>query len=67
MSAGAKLDPRAAIAGVPSYSSTTTRDAWQSGLFDRNSWREASSGWAQTVVTGRARLGGIAVGKTRAP
>lgn len=61
---GTKLNPRAAIAGIPHHSSTTTRDTWQSGLFDRNSWREASSGWAQTVVTGRARLGGIAVGRS---
>ena len=62
-SASQKLDPRAAIAGLPYNSSGAVREGWQSGLFDRNTWHEASSGWAQTVVTGRARLGGIPVGK----
>lgn len=56
--AGQKLDPRAAIAGLPQ----AARAGWQGGIFDKNTWQEASSGWAQTVVTGRARLGGIAVG-----
>lgn len=32
---------------------------WESGFFDRGSWTEIMSGWAKTVVTGRARLGGI--------
>lgn len=41
-----KLDPRAAIAA----------------LFDRGSWVESQEGWARTVVTGRARLGGLPVG-----
>jgi len=36
---------------------------WKSGLsFDKNSFTEAQAGWARTVVTGRARLGGIPVG-----
>lgn len=35
---------------------------WESGMFDRNSFTEAQAGWARTVVTGRARLGGIPVG-----
>eukprot|EP00887_Chlorella_sp_A99_P005434 scaffold1.g5434.t1 len=35
---------------------------WQAGLFDRGSWTEAQAGWARTVVAGRARLGGVAVG-----
>lgn len=35
---------------------------WESGLFDRNSFTEAQAGWARTVITGRARLGGIPVG-----
>ena len=61
--AGQKLDPRAAIAGLPSTAGSVL-GSWQSGLFDRNTFHEASSGWAQTVVTGRARLGGIAVGKS---
>ena len=36
---------------------------WESGLFDKGTWQEANAGWARTVVTGRARLGGIAVGE----
>lgn len=53
-----KLDPRAAIAGA---TDPATGD-WMSGIFDRGSWVEAHPGWARTVVTGRARLGGIPVG-----
>ena len=37
-------------------------EVWQSGLFDRGSWTEAQAGWARSVVTGRARLGGIPIG-----
>ena len=61
--AGEKLDPRAAIAGrgasapVPAGS-----EPWASGLFDRGSWIECQAGWARSVVTGRARLGGVPVG-----
>jgi acetyl-CoA carboxylase/biotin carboxylase 1 len=32
------------------------------GLFDKGSFQETLSGWARTVVVGRARLGGIPVG-----
>ena len=56
---GTKLDPRAAIAGRPS---PTAPGGWDSGLFDKGSWVEAQSGWARTVVTGRARLAGLPVG-----
>lgn len=35
---------------------------WESGFFDKGSWSEIMAPWAQTVVTGRARLGGIPVG-----
>ena len=35
---------------------------WQSGFFDRGSWEEIMQPWAQTVVAGRARLGGVPVG-----
>ncbi|KAL4426359.1 hypothetical protein ABPG77_004653 [Micractinium sp. CCAP 211/92] len=62
---GEKLDPRAAIAGVelPCASGHSPSDhSWRSGLFDRGSWMEAQAGWARTVVTGRARLGGVPVG-----
>ncbi|XP_020292337.1 acetyl-CoA carboxylase isoform X2 [Pseudomyrmex gracilis] len=37
-------------------------NAWESGFFDRGSWHEIMRPWAQTVVTGRARLGGIPCG-----
>lgn len=62
---GEKLDARAAIAGrdtQPTPSAGAASSSWQSGLFDRGSWMEAHAGWARTVVTGRARLGGIPVG-----
>ena len=67
--AGEKLDPRAAIAGraaAPAVAAeggaATSSPEWQSGLFDKGSWTESQSGWARTVVTGRARLGGVPVG-----
>lgn len=44
-------------------SSTGQRPYWESGLFDKDSWIEAQSGWACSVVTGRARLGGMPCGK----
>ncbi|KAK6110203.1 Carboxyl transferase domain family protein [Brugia pahangi] len=31
-------------------------------IFDQNSFEEIKSGWGKTVITGRARLGGISVG-----
>ncbi|KEG05930.1 putative acetyl-CoA carboxylase [Trypanosoma grayi] len=34
----------------------------KSGLFDRGSWMESLEGWAKSVVTGRATLGGIPCG-----
>jgi acetyl-CoA carboxylase/biotin carboxylase 1 len=37
-------------------------DIWLSGFFDKDSFQETLSGWAQTVVVGRARLGGIPMG-----
>lgn len=36
--------------------------SWQTGFFDKDSWDEIMRPWAQTVVAGRARLGGIPVG-----
>eukprot|EP00061_Rhincodon_typus_P015185 g42718.t1 len=38
------------------------KGAWQSGFFDHGSFIEIMKPWAQTVVVGRARLGGIPVG-----
>uniref|UniRef100_G3TBG5 acetyl-CoA carboxylase n=1 Tax=Loxodonta africana TaxID=9785 RepID=G3TBG5_LOXAF len=55
----APYDPRWMLAGRPH---PTQKGAWQSGFFDQGSFREILAPWAQTVVTGRARLGGIPVG-----
>jgi len=51
-------DPRWFIAGK----TDETTSGWQSGFFDKGSFQETLSGWAQTVVVGRARLGGIPIG-----
>ncbi|CBH13789.1 acetyl-CoA carboxylase, putative [Trypanosoma brucei gambiense DAL972] len=45
-------DPRGLVRGVGD----------KLGLFDRDSWVESLEGWAKTVVTGRATLGGIPCG-----
>ncbi|XP_068641078.1 acetyl-CoA carboxylase 1-like [Aristolochia californica] len=50
-------DPRAAICGVQDNSGR-----WYGGIFDKDSFVETLGGWARTVVTGRAKLGGIPVG-----
>ncbi|XP_047324007.1 acetyl-CoA carboxylase 1-like [Impatiens glandulifera] len=50
-------DPRAAISG-----SFDSNGKWLGGMFDRDSFVETLEGWARTVVTGRAKLGGIPVG-----
>ena len=42
--------------------STVNPDEWESGFFDHGSWEEIMRPWAQTVITGRARLGGIPMG-----
>uniref|UniRef100_A0A5S6QG58 Acetyl-CoA carboxylase n=1 Tax=Trichuris muris TaxID=70415 RepID=A0A5S6QG58_TRIMR len=49
-------DPRWMFEGRPNPLIPTE---WESGFFDRGSWSEIMSGWARTVVCGRARLGGI--------
>ncbi|CAA6665069.1 unnamed protein product [Spirodela intermedia] len=51
-------DPRAAIAGVDGGAA----GAWLGGIFDKGTFVETLEGWAKTVVTGRAKLGGIPVG-----
>jgi acetyl-CoA carboxylase/biotin carboxylase 1 len=51
-------DPRWLIEGKTDESSSQ----WLSGFFDNGSFQETLSGWAQTVVVGRARLGGIPMG-----
>lgn len=55
----APYDPRWMLAGRPH---PLVRGAWQSGFFDHGSFMEILSSWAQTVVVGRARLGGIPLG-----
>ncbi|XP_077016210.1 acetyl-CoA carboxylase 2 isoform X2 [Tamandua tetradactyla] len=55
----APYDPRWMLAGRPH---PTLKGTWQSGFFDQGTFREIMAPWAQTVVTGRARLGGIPVG-----
>ncbi|XP_018104904.1 acetyl-CoA carboxylase isoform X2 [Xenopus laevis] len=55
----APYDPRWMLAGRPH---PTQKGQWQSGFFDYGSFMEIMQPWAQTVVVGRARLGGIPVG-----
>lgn len=50
-------DPRWFLIGRES-----PQGVWENGFFDRGSWQEIMAGWAQTVVAGRARLGGIPCG-----
>nr|WDE40200.1 acetyl-CoA carboxylase [Tegillarca granosa] len=52
-------DVRWMLAGRPH---PDRKNVWQSGFFDQNSFQEILHLWAQTVVAGRARLGGIPVG-----
>ncbi|CAD7077022.1 unnamed protein product [Hermetia illucens] len=52
-------DPRWMLAGRPN---PVNPGEWESGFFDRGSWSEIMEPWAKTVVTGRARLGGVPVG-----
>ena len=52
----ASHDPIALISGV------FANDEWIGGLFDRGTFFETLTGWAKTVRTGRARLGGIPIG-----
>ncbi|XP_061154933.1 acetyl-CoA carboxylase 1 isoform X2 [Syngnathus typhle] len=52
-------DPRWMLAGRPSQN---PKGSWQSGFFDHGSFMEIMQPWAQSVVVGRARLGGIPTG-----
>jgi len=49
-------DPRNMLAGVK------TEGGFAKGFFDVNSWTETLPDWGKSVVTGRARLGGIPCG-----
>uniref|UniRef100_A0AAY5F4Q3 acetyl-CoA carboxylase n=1 Tax=Electrophorus electricus TaxID=8005 RepID=A0AAY5F4Q3_ELEEL len=53
----APYDPRWMLAGRPN-----PKGAWVSGFFDHGSFMEIMQPWAQSVVVGRARLGGIPTG-----
>ncbi|CAH7671288.1 acetyl-CoA carboxylase [Phakopsora pachyrhizi] len=53
-------DPRWFLAGKEEEDDGVSR--YLSGFFDKGSFQETLSGWAQTVVVGRARLGGIPTG-----
>ncbi|KAG2549530.1 hypothetical protein PVAP13_9KG357200 [Panicum virgatum] len=50
-------DAHAAICGIQDGEGN-----WLGGMFDRESFVETLEGWAKTVITGRAKLGGIPVG-----
>ncbi|CAD7013619.1 unnamed protein product [Ceratitis capitata] len=52
-------DPRWMLGGRVNPANSSE---WENGFFDRDSWAEIMSSWAKTVVTGRARLGGVPVG-----
>nr|CAD7455142.1 unnamed protein product [Timema tahoe] len=52
-------NPRWMLGGRPSPSNP---EEWEKGFFDHDSFEEIMQLWAQTVVVGRARLGGIPVG-----
>jgi acetyl-CoA carboxylase/biotin carboxylase 1 len=54
-----KLDPRAAISGKEKPGDAKERLL---GMFDEGEFSELQAGWAKTVITGHARLGGIPVG-----
>jgi acetyl-CoA carboxylase/biotin carboxylase 1 len=55
--AGVPYDPRFLMTGTEGDDGT-----WMSGFFDKDSFVETLSGWAKSVVVGRARLGGIPMG-----
>uniref|UniRef100_A0A4W4E308 acetyl-CoA carboxylase n=1 Tax=Electrophorus electricus TaxID=8005 RepID=A0A4W4E308_ELEEL len=55
----APYDPRWMLCGRPHPS---VKGVWQSGFFDHGTFMEVMATWAQTVVVGRARLGGIPLG-----
>eukprot|EP00850_Spirogloea_muscicola_P017414 SM000149S01349 [mRNA] locus=s149:208717:222851:+ [translate_table: standard] len=54
-------NPRAAIGGTTAPAGSGG-SSWLGGIFDCGSFCECLEGWGQTVVTGRARLGGVPIG-----
>ncbi|KAF9111924.1 acetyl-coenzyme-A carboxylase, partial [Mortierella sp. AM989] len=56
---GAVYDPRWMLAGKEPEEEGAS---FQTGFFDKGTFTETLSGWARTVVVGRARLGGVPMG-----
>jgi len=62
------FDPRILLTGSfaapppATPSALPNSQSWLPGLFDRNTFRECMGGWAKSVITGRARLGGLPIG-----
>eukprot|EP00808_Paulinella_micropora_P025386 g67597.t1 len=57
----APYDPRLMLAGSqtePMGDDADSLETWVAGFFDKGSWMELLRNWAQSVVVGRARLGG---------
>uniref|UniRef100_A0A1B6DY08 Uncharacterized protein n=1 Tax=Clastoptera arizonana TaxID=38151 RepID=A0A1B6DY08_9HEMI len=52
-------DPRWMLGG---RQNPTNSLEWEAGFFDYGTWEEIMQPWAQTVVCGRAKLGGIPIG-----
>jgi len=52
----AAYDPRHMLAGAE------VDGKWQSGFFDKGTFKEYLAGWGKSVVVGRARLGGVPMG-----
>merc|ERR1711871_1935056 len=59
----APTDPRTMLVGTVALTdSLHDEEQFLAGFFDKDSWTETMGGWAQTVITGRACLGGIPIG-----
>lgn len=54
---GNEYDPRTLLTGY-----AKDEETFLGGFFDKDSFTETLSGWARTVITGRARLGKIPMG-----
>ncbi|XP_037086840.1 LOW QUALITY PROTEIN: acetyl-CoA carboxylase-like [Pollicipes pollicipes] len=55
----APYDPRLLLTGRPNPANP---GEWETGFLDAGSFSEVMRGWAETVVCGRGRLGGLPVG-----
>eukprot|EP00127_Corallochytrium_limacisporum_P002994 Clim_evm41s144 gene=Clim_evmTU41s144 len=53
-------DPRVFLTGYEEENGNSKY--FNGGFFDRGTWVEKLEGWANTVIAGHARLGGVAVG-----